>query len=158
MMKPLTAAALKAMAKELQIKDWWNKKKEVLLQEVSEARGCGHESPPVQEFLLQGGEIKSLPGFEGIAPKPTREDSAMTARKKPVKKTPVKKTPAKKATPKKVESTGGLVTLGDLCKELGVEGRVARRKLRGSEIEKPGAQWAWEEGSKELNSVIELLK
>ena len=71
--------------------------------------------------------------------------------KKPRK---VKKTHEK--TPKK--SIEGHVTLKDICDELDVEGRIARRKLRTSDIEKPEGSWSWPEGHEDIERVKELLK
>jgi hypothetical protein len=39
-------------------------------------------------------------------------------------------------------SREGLVTLAELCEELGIEARDARKKLRGK-VEKPATGWSW---------------
>lgn len=40
-------------------------------------------------------------------------------------------------------TTGGEVSLEQLCLELGIEPRAARGKLRRAGVEKPGSRWAW---------------
>ena len=159
-MKNLNAAEVKQVAKELKIKNWWNKKRADLVTEIAEVKGWSHETPEIIEFLLAGGEIKQCPASEFPLPKPEKETSAMVAQDKPEKKKP-RRRPAKKAkatTEKSRQPQEGMTTLADICKELGVEGRIARRKLRTAKFEQPGATWAWEEGSKEIDEVKELLK
>jgi hypothetical protein len=48
------------------------------------------------------------------------------------------------------------VPLADICKELGITGPVARRKLRASKVTKDG-RWVWQKGSKELEQVKAIL-
>jgi len=51
-----------------------------------------------------------------------------------------------------------MITIQDICQELRVEEKSARRKLRDSPIEKPGNRWAWKKTqSKEINRVKQLL-
>lgn len=160
-MTNLNAAQVKQIAKELKVKNWWTKKRADLVTEIAEIKGWSNETPEIIEFLLAGGEIQKCPASEFPLPKPEKETSAMIAQDKPEKKKP-RKRPAKKTaekkTAKKKQPQEGMVTLPDLCKELGVEGRIARRKLRTAKFEKPGSTWAWEEGAKEIDEVKELLK
>ncbi len=65
------------------------------------------------------------------------------------------KKPAKAAS-KKVQEDDGMVSLATLAKELKIEPRAARMKLRKSEIENPG-RWAWKDPSGELTKVRKLL-
>src|SRR5690606_624332 len=114
-----TAKELRTMAKELGIKGWHKlNKREELVAAIAEKNGWGHERPEIIEFLINGGKIKRLPGFEGVKPKPVRENSEMHTPKKP------RRTPRKVAKkPVKVEKTTDTVTLQSICEELGVEGR-----------------------------------
>lgn len=156
-MKNLNAAEVKQIAKELKVKDWWNKKRADLVAEIAEIKGWSHEAPEIIEFLLAGGEIKQCPASEFPLPKPEKETSAMVATEKKPRRRPAKK--VKATTEKKSrQPQEGMVSLSDICTELGVEGRIARRKLRTAKFEKPGATWAWAEGSKEIEEVKDLLK
>lgn len=146
-----TAKELRTMAKELGIKGWHKlNKREELVAAIAEKNGWSHERPEIIEFLVNGGKIQRLPGFEGVKPKPVREDSGMKTAEKP------RRTPRKVAK-KTVEKTTDKVTLQSICEELGVEGRVARRKLRNSDIPKPGSQWEWSKGHEDIKKVKELL-
>jgi hypothetical protein len=50
------------------------------------------------------------------------------------------------------------VTLADVCKELKMEPRNARKKLRTAEnINVDGQRWSWPAGSAELTKVRKLL-
>lgn len=44
--------------------------------------------------------------------------------------------------PTEPKSAGTVISLSDLCAELGIEPSVARKKLRGK-VEKPGGRWEW---------------
>lgn len=59
------------------------------------------------------------------------------------------------AAPKK-EIDPNAVPLADICKELGLTGPVARRKLRAAKANKDG-RWVWQKGSKELEEVKKIL-
>ena len=63
--------------------------------------------------------------------------------------------PAKKA---KVEKDPDLVTLAELCQELRIVGRIARRRLRKA-LGKVGTgeRWEWKKASEELAKVRTLL-
>lgn len=52
--------------------------------------------------------------------------------------------------------TSVLTTLKDLCFNLNIDDKKARRILRGSNITKPGKTWTWEYGIPQ--EVIDLLK
>lgn len=65
---------------------------------------------------------------------------------------PVK--PAAKPTQAKTPSAGDLITLKQLCAELEVEPRIARRRLRNSQGQVgTGSRWEWEANSKELDFI-----
>lgn len=72
--------------------------------------------------------------------------------------TPVAPTPAPTAAEKpKKEVDPNAVALSEICKEIGITGQVARRKLRAAKLAKDG-RWSWQKGSKELEQVKALLK
>src|SRR5690606_38446427 len=145
-----TAKELRTMAKELGIKGWHKlNKREELVAAIAEKNGWSNERPEIIEFLVNGGKIKQLPGFEGVKPKPVRKDSGVK-----IQTTKPRRIPRKVAKP--VETN--MVTLRSICEELGVEGRVARRKLRNSDIPKPGSQWEWSKGHEDIKRVKELLR
>lgn len=52
-------------------------------------------------------------------------------------------------------SRGGLVTLAEICAEINMEPRDARKKLRGK-VDKPDAGWAWP--ADEADDVRKVLK
>lgn len=54
---------------------------------------------------------------------------------------PVKKSPKPERTPR--PSRDGLVAVGDIAKQLGIEPREARGILRSLKLPKPEAGWAW---------------
>lgn len=71
----------------------------------------------------------------------------------PAVKAPRKEREAKPERPQKGKPTGEVVTLADLCAELGIEGGKARQKLRVKNIAKP---YAWTKD--EVNAIKEILK
>lgn len=138
---------------------------------VADAKGWANESEEVIDFLINGGAIEEVPGFVGIAPKPNNRETSAGGKVEPEapKKAPRKVSKAAEKAPKKPakerealkadrEASGEIVTIQSICKELNVEGRVARRKLRGSDIVKPGDSWTWEAGHADIQRVKELLK
>lgn len=151
---------IKAQAKEHKINPV-GKSTEKLLELVAEKQGVTTE---MVLFFANGGKIEELPGFEGIKPLPNRKETSAGGKTLPEgvkRKTPrkiSKDKPAKESKPaKKPAKESNLVTLASILEELGVEGRIARRKLRGSDIAKPGAQWEWEAGHADIAKVRKLL-
>lgn len=135
-----------------------------LVQEIAKQKGWENETTEVIEFLIGGGSISEVPGFTAIAPKPNNRETSAGGKVEPVPEKP-KKAPRKlskpesaEAKPAKAAKPDGSVTLAGLLEELGVEGRVARRKLRGSDIQKPGDSWSWEAGHADIQRVRDLLK
>ncbi len=71
-------------------------------------------------------------------------------------KKPAEKTPA--AAPAKAPAAG-VVTLKELCRELKIEPREARKALREAKTKRLGKLWEWPQGSeKEGRTVLEKLK
>lgn len=165
---------VRKLATELKVKYTKSTPRADLVFAIADAKGWANEKAEVIEYLIAGGNIEELPGFTGIAPKPnSRETSAggkVTPQepkkpRKPTKATDAAKPaskPAKKASEARTTAkiiSGGTVSIQELCEELGVEGRVARRKLRGSDIVKPSeAGWVWETGHADIAKVKGLLK
>ena len=93
-------------------------------------------------------------------------DSPLTKkeRKMAKKKLASKKAPSKKTSKKAATTNGGgaeapaenLVTLKELCEEVGITPQAARRKLRASNLVKQG-RWAWEADSDELEEAREVI-
>lgn len=159
-MTTLTPEAKKwilAQAKEFKINPV-GKKHEALLELVSKYREDG--STEVTLWIAQGNCVTELPGFEGIRPLPNRREQS--AGGKTVKKAPrrvARKEPGEKAEPKKLKAGFPVVVkLSEVLEEMGVEGRIARRKLRGSDIQKPGSSWEWPMGHGDIQKVRDLLK
>lgn len=146
-------AWIKKEAKDLKINPV-GKSLEAILDLIDERTGRTRE---MTLFLANGGKVKELPGFEGIKPLPNRKETSaggkVEERKKPRKVT--KETEPK--TPAKASPAGDTVTLASILEELGVEGRIARRKLRNSDIAKPGSAWEWTKGHADIAKVKALL-
>lgn len=152
-MSKLTAAKVKEVAKELKIPKWWTLKMADLVSLIAEAKGISHEPLEVQHYLIGGGKITvgNPPGQ--VNQKPTREDQAM----KPQRRTLKSKKEKLKGETTHREAPKGFVTLAQLCADLGIDGKAARRILRASDLQKPGKSWTWKEGSAELTAAKNLL-
>ena len=156
--KVLTIDQLKAICKELKIPTSKTTPRADLVSQIAIKRGWQDEKLEVIEFLLGGGCITELPGFVAIAPRPNKRETSAGGKVTPEapKKTPRKVSKGEKPTPK--PSNGDTITIQEICEELGVEGRVARRKLRGSDIAKPCDSWTWTVGHADIQKVKDLLK
>lgn len=76
--------------------------------------------------------------------------SGKKAKPAPAKPAPQAKT-SKPTAQAKTPTAGNLVGLKELCAKLGVEPRIARRRLRNSQGHVgTGSRWEWEANSKEL--------
>lgn len=172
---PLTIPQLKAICKELGIPTSKTTPRADLVFQIADKKGWANEKNEVIEFLLSGGCIETLPGFTAIAPKKNSRETSAGGKVEPEapKKAPrkVKKESkeetgtiarvvgsSRKVSPTAPKNLKDTVTIQAICEELGVEGRVARRKLRGSDIAKPGDSWTWEAGHADIQKVRELLK
>ncbi|UOL48400.1 hypothetical protein [Pseudomonas phage Almagne] len=163
---------VRKLATELKIKYTKSTTREELVFAIADVKGWANEKAEVIEFLIAGGNIEELPGFTAIAPKPNSRETSAGGKvepqepKKPRK--PTKATDATKPASKpvrrmkekaKTKPGDNVVSIQDICDELDVEGRVARRKLRGSDIVKPSESgWIWEAGHADIAKVKELLK
>ncbi|AUM59755.1 RNA helicase [Pseudomonas phage PMBT14] len=161
---------VRKLATELKIKYTKSTTREELVFAIADVKGWANEKAEVIEFLIAGGNIEELPGFTAIAPKPNSRETSAGGKvepqepkkpRKPTKATDAAKPASKpaKAASAKPKATGETVSIQDICEELDVEGRVARRKLRGSDIVKPSESgWNWEAGHADIAKVKELLK
>jgi hypothetical protein len=70
-----------------------------------------------------------------------------------VKREPKKEREPKVERPSKEKPTGDVITLADLCSELGIDGSKARQKLRAKNIAKP---YAWNKD--EAEAIKKILK
>lgn len=150
-------AWIKAEAKTLKINPV-GKSLETILGLVCTAR---KETQEVVLFLANGGKIEEVPGFKGIAPKKVNsKETSAGGKVETTKRTPRRISKQDPVEPKarKLDAGSDLVSLKSICEELGVEDRIARRKLRGSDITKPGSSWEWKAGHKDIAKVKELLK
>ena len=156
--KPLTMDELRKYARSLKVPKVHTFKRPALIKKLCSLLGIDSdkEPPEVVEYLIAGGRIKLCPAQQAPAPKPTKTSQALL---KPVKKkrkrTRVRK-PRGVSTPRQVPENA--VSLSQILEELGVSSRIARRKLRGSDIKKPGPVWVWEKGHKDIAKVKRLLK
>lgn len=148
---------LHKLAKELGVKFTKSTPREEIVFAVADLKGWANESAETIEYLINGGCIESVPGFTGIAPKNVRPAPVEPAEPKKPRK--IVKKPAQKTAEKKTAVRDGMTTIQDLCEELNVEPRIARRKLRASDILKPSdSGWMWKAGHADIKKVRELLK
>lgn len=162
--RSLTLPQLKEICKTLGIANSKTTPRADLMHAIAKAKGWDEEKPEVIEFLLAGGEISEVPGFTGIAPKVNNRETSAGGKVQPQEPKAPRK-PRKVNKPKEERGAlradlvieGTLVTLQVICEELGVEGRVARRKLRGSDIQKPGDSWTWNADHQDVQLVRDLL-
>lgn len=152
-------AWIKAEAKDLKINPV-GKSLEAILCLIDERTGRSRE---VTLFLANGGKVQEVPGFKEIAPKKVNmKETSAGGKVEPVqKRTPrrISKEPDHSGSNKIIKKMldSEMVSLHDICEELGVEGRIARRKLRNSDIAKPGTSWEWKADHKDIAKVKELL-
>lgn len=82
------------------------------------------------------------------------DDPMVDAAQLPKEKKERVKKEVKERTPR--VSREGLVSIGDICTELGIDPRDARKVLRAKKMEKPDAGWAW--ATKEAAEVKAMIK
>lgn len=151
---------IKSQAKEHKINPV-GKSIEKLLELIAEK--LGEKTEVVLYMAEHGGKIQEVPGFQGIKPMPNRKENSAGGKVEPEQPKP-KKSPRKvakqaKEEPKaKAAKDDNLVSLSSILEEMGVEGRIARRKLRGSDIAKPAGSWEWPKGHSDIQRVKDLLK
>lgn len=161
----LTLKQLQTLGKEKKIKGWHKMKSAELHEALVTSLGIEKEKKEVQDFIIQGGQIQEVKSGPFPAPKPQKQDSALVKRdregnvktKKPRKSSKFAEgeNGEWKAKPRtqKFES----VTLQDICEEIGVVERVARRRLRNSDFKKMGTQWQWKPEDPVIQEVKDFL-
>lgn len=141
-LETLNLKNLQTLAKEFQVKSWWNMKKADLIISLE---GCRTLQLKAQETYKKTEE--SFKGAEGEAQK--KEESP--------------KPQVKKAkTPKVEKNEENLVTLKELASEFHMKGAKARRLLRNETAARPfgGNRWEWDKDlhQKELELARSILK
>jgi hypothetical protein len=92
---------------------------------------------------------------EVLARPPTEKEMKTMATKKNAA-APASKASASAAPKAKKEADPNMITLAAVCKEIGITGQVARRKLRAAKLVRDG-RWAFQKDSRELAEVRKLL-
>lgn len=159
----LTLTKLQQTAKSVKIKNWWKMKKAELIAALKKHHTLNTEAE--LEFLINGGEIKKLPDAPDQIEANNDEGCAgfKRERKEPRKprkaKKPAKK-PAKKEAKKPTKAFDGYITtLAEICEELDVNPKAARRKLRASDLKKPAGGWKWaSDDTKSIEEVKAIIK
>lgn len=109
-----------------------------------------------QEFLKEGGEITQCKLGRAWREKPPTQKSALKAPFRKKRKGPAKKT-AKRTTPKR--NNPDVITLKQICEELGVGSYKVRKHFRAEGMVKPGKQWAWDKSqSREIKKIKSIIK
>lgn len=82
------------------------------------------------------------------APPPTDEDGNPA---------PKEKKPRREPKPEKIKiDKSGLVSVGDIADQMGIEARDARGSLRKQKVEKPDVGWCWPES--EVEAIKKIIK
>lgn len=116
------------------------------LESVVLAQSEGELREPESGYVarLLGAPSKSRPAVEPPAPRPER-----AARPE---RTPRERTPRTPRTPR----AEGLVTLAELCEQIGMDPKDARGLLRRGPFTKGSSGWAWSEGeAREVGKWLE---
>lgn len=166
----MTVADLKLMAKEFKVKNWWKLKKDLLAPAIFIAMPLTMKKKPSTQdeehnkikketnaFISQGGNVVQLRPQRTPKRQPPTMASAEQNKRTTVKPKKVKST-QRKSRVKRVREDENIITLQSILEEIGLAGQIARKALRASGIEKPGKQWCWPKGSKELAKVTELME
>lgn len=161
------ATAIKALAKTAKIPNWWTKKKGDLITEIMAVKpveiivaDAEHDAitNQTEKFLGGGGaitECKPQKNEKREAPtqtsaelneRPRRKKKAKTASQAGEKKTATKRAP-------RIRDDENVVTLQSILDELDLAGPKARKILRATDIVKPGKQWVWPKGDKQIAIV-----
>ena len=114
-------------------------------------------SPAEKRMAAAAAKIKAADAKAAQAAKPAIKKAV----KKAIDANPAK-APAVKKIVKKADkpAPANVVTLKQLCAELKIEPRLARRRLRNAKLDSHGARdrWSWAAGSKQLDQIRDLIK
>lgn len=168
----MTVTALKKMAQEYKIKDWWKIKKAELIKAIWSILPLSMKPKPtakeqqhldlssqIEEFTAQGGEVtqcKPQKNPKRVPPTMASAEKNNISGKKIKAKKITDDTP-RKSRVKRVREDENIITLQSIINEIGLPGALARKALRAARIEKPGKQWCWGKDSKELEKIKELM-
>ena len=113
----------------------------------------------VDQYLNKGGEVTQCKAQQNLArTAPTEHSAECNVHLRSAKpKAPGKKKEKAKTQKADKVTNPDVITLQALVEAAGITGAQARKKLRASEIKKPGKQWAWEKGDKQIKEVTKLL-
>lgn len=126
----MKAKELKEMAKQLKVKDWWNLKKEELIDRIADAIGEETDSNPdynVEEAIqINQDDAKEEPKESIVEEEKTSQNEPKTTEDKPKKKQDL------------IEYNGKTQNLSAWAKELGIPGQTlyARLHISNWSIEK----------------------
>lgn len=114
---------------------------------------------PVKAILNKADFDLPAPGDTRMGPAAApAAPGTLAAQLETLEKAQAERSPSKKAAAKKAEKDPNMLELADLCKEYGVLGRIARRRLRKVLGKLPqGERWAWSKDSEALTRVREIL-
>lgn len=126
-LETLTAAELKTLAKEFEVKNWWTMKKAELLEILTTIQEEQKEEEHLTEADIEEA-VKKAAEELGI------ENPEIVPQKKTIK------------TPKVEKNEENLVTLKELAAEFHMKGTKARRLLRNETAARPfgGNRWEWD--------------
>ena len=145
-LETLTAAELKTLAKEFEVKNWWTLKKAELLEILTTMQEEQKEEEHLTEADIEEA-VKKAAEELGI------ENPEIVPQKKTTKKT---------KTPKVEKNEENLVTLKELAAEFHMKGTKARRLLRNETAARPfgGNRWEWDKDlhKAELELARSILK
>lgn len=164
-MTTFNSTEIKKFAKEAGIKNWWKKKTAELRTELQAHHKVTNDAE--LDFILKGGCIKELPTFSDPRLEIPRESSAgdkidpekeaKREQEKKERRRKPRKVNSKPAKDSKTPKAQNGISLKTLCEELNIEPRVARRKLRNSDLEKPTSGWEWDKDDTDTIKQVKLI-
>lgn len=165
-LRSMSAVRLKKLAKNEKIVGWYNLKKDDLVEALLlvEEPVTDHKNikEDVEEFEKKGGEIvRCKDGRKLKVEPPTQRSALKSSKKKRTTKAKQEKDQSKKvSTPKR--NNPEVITLKQICDDLGISSYKVRKHFRAEGIKKPGKQWAWDKSQKkeitEIKKVIGEIK
>lgn len=132
----MSAKELKAIAKELKIKDWWTKSKFQLVADIKALQVEEEPTETIEEFAGQD-SLEDQEADANLVPMPGIEKLAELKKEYPNKKKDNEPT-EKKARGKQIEFGGKSMNLNEWAKELGMTRQTlyARLYIQNWDVEK----------------------
>ena len=114
----------------------------------------------VSIFAENGGIVTECKPGKNLPRTPPTEKSAENNNfeNKGKKKAPRPKSAKTSPQPTDRIRSGDVTTLQDIIDEVGITGAKARKLLRAGTVSKPGKQWVWPNGHKDIKTVTETLQ